>query len=166
MKQPPLDVAYVTADDMEKVDWWTPGFVYARVVLDKTGEVGALQECVSRTAAGDPLEHYDGYLNSFIRSTRAWERGDELGARMHACESLAWLAKTLFALEGRVAPYHDRLFVQLHDEWLPAFGEVARTADVAAQRALESRVAAALGEAGAAVAAGWDADQLSRARGT
>jgi hypothetical protein len=166
LKEPPLDVAYVTAADMEKIDWWTPGFVYARVVLDKTGDVAALQERVSRAAADDPLEHYDGYLNSFIRSTRAWERGDELGARLHACESLAWLAKTLFALEGRVAPYHDRLFLHLADEWLPAFREVARSADVSAQRALESRVAAHLGDDGAAVASAWDPAQLGRARGS
>jgi hypothetical protein len=166
LKAPPLDVAYVTIEATETIDWWTPGFVYARVLLDKTGEVAELQQRLSRAAAGDPLEHYDAYLNSFIRSTRAWERDEELGARMHAAESLAWLAKTLFALEGRVAPYHDRLFLHLDAEWLPAFREVARSADVAAQRALEARVAALLGERGAAVAGGWDPAQLDRARGS
>jgi hypothetical protein len=160
-----LDVAHVTPEQAETIDWWTPGLVYARVLLDKSGDVPALLERLSAAAAGDPFAHYDGYLNSFIRSTRAWERGDELGARLQACESLAWLARTLFALEGRVAPYHDRLFLHLSEEWLPAFREVAQTADVAAQRALESRVAALLGQRGADVAAGWDEQQLSRARG-
>jgi hypothetical protein len=165
LKSGGLDVAHVTPQQAETIDWWTPGLVYARVLLDKAGDVPALLERLSAAAAGDPLAHYDGYLNSFIRSTRARERGDELGARLHACESLTWLARTLFALEGRVAPYHDRLFLHLDEEWLPAFREVARTADVAAQRALESRVAALLGDEGARVADGWDEQQLSRARG-
>jgi hypothetical protein len=165
LKRFPLDVTYVTPAALETIDWWTPGFVYATVLLDKHGDVGELLARVGRAAAGDPLEHYDGYLNSFIRSTRAWERGDELGARLHACESLAWLAKTLFALEGRAAPYYDRLSVYLDEAWLPAFGEVARTADVETQRALETRVAELLGDAGAAVAHGWDEQQLRRARG-
>jgi hypothetical protein len=165
LKQFPLDVTYVTPAALERIDWWTPGFVYATVLLDKQGDMDEFLARVERAAAGDPLEHYDGYLNSFIRSTRAWERGDELGARMHAYESIAWLARTLFALEGRVAPYHDRLFVHLAPEWVSEFREIARTAEVGAQRALETRVAALLGDEGAAVADGWDEQQLSRARG-
>lgn len=134
------------------------------MLIDKTGGLPALLARISAEAAGDPAEHYDGYLNSFVRSTRAWERGDELGARIHACESLAWLAKALFALAGRVAPYHDRLSVHLDDEWKPAFLEIARTADVAAQRALQQRVEALMEARGITKHRDWG-DNLSRAKG-
>jgi hypothetical protein len=159
-----LEIAYWKPADVEEVGWWTPGLVYARVLLDKTGALPAQLERVSRAAAGDPSEHYDGYLNSFVRSTRAWERGDELGARIHAAESLAWLAKALFALEGRVAPYHDRLFVHLDPHWLAAFEEIARTADAGAQRALEARVRALFESRGIRTADEWG-EQLQRAEG-
>jgi hypothetical protein len=159
-----LDIAYWTLEDLEPVGWWTPGVVYAKVLLDKTGTLPALLERLSRAAAGDPAAHYDAYLNSFVRSTRAWERGDELGARIHAAESLAWLAKTLFALDGRVAPYHDRLFVHLDREWLPAFREIARSADTAAQRALQDRVQALMEAHGIRAHDEWGRE-LRRAKG-
>jgi hypothetical protein len=58
-------------------------------------------------------ESYDSYLNSFVRSLKAWRRGDDLGGRLHAAESALYLVKTLFGLEHRWPPYHDVLFAEL-----------------------------------------------------
>jgi hypothetical protein len=72
--------------------------------------IAAIPKELAHTEA---YEAYDGYLNSFVRSTRAWERNDELGALLHAAESVAHLVRALFTLEGRWPPYHDRLAPQL-----------------------------------------------------
>ena len=72
-------------------DGYTPMYVNAEVVADTDGQVAALVEAIVANAgarARDELDElYDGYLNCFVRSLKAWRRGDELGGRMQAAES-------------------------------------------------------------------------------
>ena len=93
--------------------WWTAAFVTARVVLDKTGEIEpllrAIVDAADEAAFHGVAESYDGYLNSWVRSMKAWRRGDELGGRLHAAESAVHLLRTLFGLERRWLPYFDAL---------------------------------------------------------
>jgi hypothetical protein len=134
--------------------WARAGFVGARVLFDRTGRI---EELVRRLVSYEPghaaqlaHDHYDSYLNGFVRSVRAWEKRDELGARFHAAESGMFLLKAVFALEGLVAPYHDRVRAETlvplaaqgwHEGELEgALLDLARTADPRRQQQLERRV--------------------------
>jgi hypothetical protein len=152
---PPAEIFYTCPRDFAAAEpgWWTYGNASGRVLLDKTGalaealaRIGTMPEDLARAEAYDA---YDGYLNAFVRSTRAHERGDELGARIHAAESVAFLARALYALERRWTPYHDRLRPRLPElagqgwaagELEDAFLAIVRTADPAEQRRLQARV--------------------------
>jgi hypothetical protein len=137
--------------------WRNPDYATAIVLLDRGGDLPELLAAVTalppdrarRAAVGA----YDAYLNGYYRSAKAHRRGDELGARLQAAESVAFLVKTLFALRGRLAPHHDRLVRQLplvEDlAWppgtlVPRLREVLRTADPGLQHALEREAAALL----------------------
>jgi hypothetical protein len=114
---PKADIAYTSAERLrvraEKTDGYTPMFVNARVVADTDGRVGGLVEAIVAKAGerawGDLDDLYDGYLNCFFRSLKAWRRGDELGGRMQAAHSCLVVVRLLFAAERRLAPYHDQL---------------------------------------------------------
>jgi hypothetical protein len=137
----------------ERPDWRVGMLVTGRVVVDR----GALAALVATTLerAGEHAranldEHYDGYLNCFVRSLKAWRRGNELGARMQASESSLHLVRLLFALERRWHPYHDQLAGPLRDlEPLQGWGtgeladgllRLVRDADPTFQQELELRV--------------------------
>jgi hypothetical protein len=106
----------------ENRGWWTATYVTGRVVLDKTGEIGPLLEAIvanaNEAAQAGVDEAYDGYLNSWVRSMKAWRRGDDLGGKLHAAQSAVYLLQTLFGLERRWLPYLDAL--------APALPEVER----------------------------------------
>ena len=133
--------------------WWTPGYVGARVLFDKTGEVeSVLKQMVSLPpdkARADTAGWLDAYLNSFYRAMKAARRGDLLGAHLHAAESMHHLLKALFSLHGIVPPYHDRLRgswglltkVPWQDgELEERIHHILRTADPTAQQKLELEV--------------------------
>lgn len=135
--------------------WATPGFVGARVLLDKTGEVAALLEAVVRLDPGkaraDAAGWLDAYLNGFVRSLKAARRGNWFGAHLEAAESVQHLIKALFYAHGRWPPYHDRLRARLGQlsraPWSPEELEgwlqhILATADPAAQQRLEAEVEA------------------------
>lgn len=96
----------------ESPSWYTAAFVDADIVLDKGGVADALRKIVDR--AGEIAyervpQEYDAYLNYWVRSLKAWRKGDELGGRLHAAASTLPLVNLLFGLERRWPPYLDRL---------------------------------------------------------
>jgi len=101
----------------ERPDWYTATYTGARVLLDKTGEltelVALIIDAASGVAAARVSDEYDHYLNSWVRSIKAWRRGDELGGRLHAAESVYPLLRALFGLERQWPPYHDQLETRL-----------------------------------------------------
>jgi len=137
----------------ERPDWQVGMLVTGRILVDR-GPLAALVETTLRRAgerARERLdEHYDAYLNCFVRSLKAWRRGDELGGRMQAAESALYLVRLLFALESRWHPYYDQLAAPLTElEPLQGWsaGELSnvllrlvRDADPADQQELELRV--------------------------
>jgi hypothetical protein len=141
----------------ERPDWQVGMLVTGRVLVDR-GPLAALVENTLRRAgehAHERLdEHYDAYLNCFVRSLKAWRRGNELGARMQASESVLHLVRTLFALERRWHPYHDQLAGPLHEleaaqgwsagELEDSLLRLVRDADPSFQQELELRVEALL----------------------
>lgn len=134
--------------------WWTASFLSARVLVDKTGEIeGLIRAIVDRAneaAYADVPEAYDGYLNSWVRSLKAWRRGDELGGRLHAAQSAVYLVRALFGLEHRWQPYLDALESELAaleeaQGWAAGYLRTALirlldSGDPAFQRELEARV--------------------------
>ena len=157
---PKADIAYTSPERLRAragaTDGYTPMFVNARVVADKDGAVAALVEAIVAMAGerawGDLDDLYDGYLNCFFRSLKAWRRGDELGGRMQAAHSCLLLVRLLFAAERRLAPYHDQLRAPLavlerEQGWEPGYlaetlTRVLATGDPTLQQELEQRVEA------------------------
>jgi hypothetical protein len=64
-------------------------------------EKGRLSEDEARERAPRAL---DGYMNSLYRGLK---RPSGIGGRLHAAEASLHLLTCLFALEGRVRPFHD-----------------------------------------------------------
>jgi hypothetical protein len=93
--------------------WYTSLFLSARVLVDKTGEVEglvrAIVDAANEAAYAAVAEEYDGYLNCWTRSMKAWRRGDDLGGRLQAAQSSGYLVRALFGLEHRWPPYLDAL---------------------------------------------------------
>jgi hypothetical protein len=117
-------------------------------------------------------EAFDGYLNAFVRSVKAWRRGDELGARLQAGESVAYVVRALHALEGLWAPYHDRISGRLGvlaaQGWEPGalqrtLFELARSADPRLQQRLERDVEALMASRGIVPDPDWG-DTLERVK--
>ena len=137
----------------ERPDWQVGMLVTGRVLVDR-GPLAALVETTldraGEHARGHLDDHYDAYLNCFVRSLKAWRRGDELGGRMQAAESSLHLVRTLFALERRWHPYHDQLAEPLREleagqgwnegELADALLRLVRDADPTFQQELELRV--------------------------
>lgn len=171
---PAADVVYSSPERMrlraETPDGFTGMFATARVVADTDGEVSALVGAIVRRAGelarSDLDATYDGYLNCFVRSLKAWRRGDELGGRLQAAESCLYLVRLLFALESRWPPYHDQLRPALRElEQLQGWEEgslassllhVLATGGPTLQQELERRVEALLESRG--VGHGWEDD--------
>lgn len=180
---PIVDIQYSCTTGLKRIaakpGWWTPGYADSRILLDKTGEVArllteivTLPEARGREAAAAWL---DAYLNAFYRSLKAWRRGDELGGRLHAADSAQFLVRTLFSLERRWPPYHDRLSVALSllsdlgwnpDELRSAMLELLRSGDPQLQQRLEARVEAFMRARGFAdVFDHWGESTIERVKG-
>jgi hypothetical protein len=110
-----FDLVRVVTDEAydQRVVHEKRAFLTAQVLVDKTGEVAGLVEAIvakaNEAAYAAVPEAYDAYLNSWVRSLKAWRRGDELGGRLHAAQSAAHLVQLLFGLEHRWPPYLDAL---------------------------------------------------------
>jgi len=153
-------------------DWFKRGLGTACVLLDKTGAVQALLDELTALPndrlAEQTAELFDAYLNGFYRSLKAARRGNEVGARLEAAESLADLVQLLFALEGRIAPYHSRLPAVLDrlaaQGWEPGelqqrFLSILRTGGIRPQQELEERVERLLRDRGYGyVVEGWEGE--------
>jgi hypothetical protein len=162
----------------ERPAWPTGTYETARILLDRTGELAELVARIGESggvaAAARVREEYDAYLNSWVRSLKAWRRGDELGGRLHAAASVYSLLWVLFGLERRWPPYHDQLearLAELEDAqgWEPgelraSILELLTTGAPAAQQRLEARVEALLRSRGFEHEWGEDLEPLKRLR--
>jgi hypothetical protein len=137
-----VEWATITLEELRRVApyWWTDGLVQGRILLDKTD--GELERQISRLRAADDVERpYDAYLNAFVRGAASAKRGDELGARLHAADSVRYLAESFAALEGRRPRFHDRLTGNL-GEWEPRLLELLCEPTIERQRTLRRDVQA------------------------
>jgi hypothetical protein len=162
----------------ENRGWWTATYVTGQVVLDKTGEIEPLLRAIvaaaneaARAGVGD---FYDGYLNSWVRSMKAWRRGDELGGVLHAGQSAVWLLQTLFGLERRWLPYLDALDPALPEvEWALGWDDgflraavlrLCESGDPVFQQELEARIEALMASRGFPHGWGDDLEPLKALR--
>ena len=156
--RPKVDVLYQALSRIEgyisEPGWYTPTYVSAQILFDRTGEIGSFMTrltaeagriAFSRTAAA-----YDDYLNCFVRSIKAARRGDEMGRQLHAAESALALMRLLFGLQSRWPPYHDNLAAHLPQieeaqDWprgylSDALLRLVRNADPTFEQEVEARV--------------------------
>jgi hypothetical protein len=100
-------------------EWARYQYAHAKVLLDKTGEVGGvlaekarLPEDQARSVAAAAV---DAFVNSIYRSLRNRARGLERAATLDASESIPHLLNAVFALEGRVRPWNKYLEWELRE---------------------------------------------------
>ena len=170
------DVLYQTPSRIEtyvtEPSWYTPTYVSARILFDRTGEISALLARLAAEAGRIARErlaaNYDDYLNCFVRSIKAARGGDELGRRLHAAASADALIRTLFGLRSTWPPYHDGLSAHLPQletalGWprgylSDALLRLVRDGDPTLQQQLEERVERLMSEHG--IAHEWAVDEL------
>jgi len=107
-------------------DWSKPALAYAQTIWDETGEVEPVLAAARTISHDETAELYDGYLNDFYRSMKAWKMGNELAGRIECGRSLRYLGELVFALDGVRAPYPKEWHGKLGD-LEPRILEVART---------------------------------------
>lgn len=175
-----VDTAYTNLARLEwhaeNLGWNTPALLTARVLLDESGEVAkrldAIAEAATARAWADLPEAYDDYLNCFVRSVRAWRRGDTLGGRLHAAQSALVLVRVLFGAERRWPPFLDGLEPELPaleaaQGWpegylRPALLTLLHAGDVETQIELEDRIEALLRSRGVEHEWGDELEQLKQ----
>ena len=116
-------------------DWLKSALAYARTLWDETGEMESVLEAARTISHDETAELYDGYLNDFYRSLKAWRAGNELAGRVECGRSLRFVGELLFALEGVRAPYPKEWAGKL-GELEPLILEVARTGEPRLQQEL------------------------------
>ena len=142
----------------DAADWLKPAIAYSKVLYDETGEAPEIVAAALRVTREETAELYDGYLNDFYRSMKAWRRGKELAARVECGRSLRYVGELLFALDGVRAPYPKEWAGKL-GELEPLILEVARTAAPKRQQELCVRVERLAAERGYRdVYDAWDGD--------
>ena len=101
-------------------------FAWVHTLLDRTG--GRIPAALQRQATLTPeeveavvFEHsrLDGWLNFAYRALKSDREGNRLECRLDAAESMPWLLDLIFALAGRVRPYHKYLPWELREHPLP-----------------------------------------------
>ena len=86
---PPIDTSDIWSESPRTVrEYNTFGADVCRVIYDRTGELTAMAQELSRMPEAQVRESvagaYDGYLNALYRSLKSWQRGNDLGARLEA----------------------------------------------------------------------------------
>ena len=108
--------------------WFRWAFAWTPTLLDRTG--GRIPEACRRLARLSDneadavlLEHdrLDGWVNYAYRALKSDRDNRPLERRLDAAESMPWLLDVVFALEGRVRPYHKYLPWELRQHPLRAW---------------------------------------------
>lgn len=119
-RTPAVDEIPLALSELEDISpfgtegWWFRwAFAWTPTLLDRTG--GRIPEACHRQATLSDseaeavlLEHdrLDGWVNYAYRALKSDRDHRPLERRLDAAESMPWLLDVVFALEGRVRPYH------------------------------------------------------------
>lgn len=118
-----LEVVVMSLEDLRNApEWDRYTFTHVRAIIDKTGELQGILEAKGRLTAAESAERaslaLDAYMNSLHRGLK---RPHGIGGRLHAAEAAVHLLTCLFALEGRLRPFHDYLEWELANHPLPGW---------------------------------------------
>ena len=121
-------------------EWDRYTLAHTQPVVDKTGELQRVIEEKGRLSEEEaeriPPIALDAYMNSLYRGLK---RPGVIGGRLHEAEAAADVLTLLFALEGRVRPFHDYLEWELDNYPLEGWGDLLVLLE-GEQRALFRRV--------------------------
>ena len=128
-RSPALDEIAVSISDLEDVEpfgsqawWYRWSFAWAPTLLDRTR--GRIPAALRRQATLTPQEsdavlvdhdRLDGWVNYAYRALKSDRDDRRLESRLDAAESMPWLLDVVFALAGRVRPYHQYLPWELRE---------------------------------------------------
>ena len=91
-------------------EWDRYTLTHTEPVIDRTGEIQRVIDEKGRLSDEEkksiPPLALDAYMNSLYRGLK---RPAGIGGRLHEAEAIGHLLTCLFALEGRVRPFHDYL---------------------------------------------------------
>jgi hypothetical protein len=132
-RSPTVDELPVTLTELEQVPvfasrgWWFRwSYAWAPTLLDRTaGRIPAALRAQATLTLEEVdavlLDHsrLDGWLNYVYRAVKSDRDGRALECRLDAAESMPWLLDVIFALAGRVRPYHKYLPWELREHPLP-----------------------------------------------
>ncbi len=129
--------------------WNRYSFAHIKVDLDKTGEIQKIIDTKS-TIPTDRKESFvnsalDHYINQVYRSVKCFRDGNLKASHLEAAESMEPLLNAIFALEGRIRPYHKYLEWELtnyplsklpwdKDQFLDILLKIIQTADIKIQQ--------------------------------
>lgn len=121
-----VEVAVVSLDDLRNLpEWDRYTLTHVKAVIDKTGEVQRVIDEKGRMSPDEAARRaplaLDAYMNSLYRGLK---RSCGIGARLHHAESISHVLTCLFALEGRVRPFHDYLEWELANHPLPDWDDL------------------------------------------
>jgi hypothetical protein len=123
----PVDVGVMELERfLDYPDWDRYTLRHARVLVDKTGEIQRVVDEKGRLTPDEAAERaplaLDAYMNSLYRGLK---RPEGISGRLHQAESIGHLLTCLFALEGRVRPFHDYLEWELANYPLSGWDDLA-----------------------------------------
>jgi hypothetical protein len=84
-----LEIVPTTMEELRTApDWLKPALAYGRVIWDETGELASVLEAARMISHDETAQLYDGYLNDFFRSMKAWRRGNDRTDRVRALTAI------------------------------------------------------------------------------
>ena len=135
---PELDLVVCTVGDLADTSDTYARYTFrgARVLLDRlgagAGDTGGIAALVRRQAVPTEAEAaawarggLDGFLNLTYRAAKNRRDGDPVAARLDEMESVSYLLTAIFALHGRLRPFHRYLRWELAEHPLgPAWADL------------------------------------------
>lgn len=153
-----FDLSVSTLDEFTNYAGWNSptmwdrySFAHIKALVDKLGIVqemidakATIPDCELRPFVRRSLDHY---INQVYRSLKCHRDGNTVGSRLDAAESINPLLDAIFALNGRLRPYHKYLEWELKnyplqkpgmpsDELVRSVLEIITTGDSSIQREL------------------------------
>lgn len=157
-----VDLSVTTLDEFAKYAEWGSStawdrynFAHTKALVDKTGLV---QKMIDEKGNMPPAEivpfirrSLDHYVNQVYRSLKCRRDGNIAGARLDAAEGCNPLLDAVFALDGRLRPYHKYLAWELKnypmerlgfagEELVTSLLEILSTGDTRVQQKLFVRM--------------------------
>ena len=126
-----IETVELTLEELRDPEGQRYHLAWVEPQLDKTGEVAeALREVttVDPASAAEPL---DAYVNSYYRSAKNARVGLELASLLDAQESVPHWLEFVFAVHGRLRPFHKWLEWELEHHPLPIEVDLARLERIA-----------------------------------